>query len=1094
MPARRLPGGLAPARPAGPLLQGLERASNSFGGATRGHGALPWSTWLALGLAAAWALPVLELLVVLTIHGARISGVWELQFGVLWLLPILLAVGTALGLVGTGCIAVLMHGSARWRRLLWAAAWAIALSGAAYGATTGRLFEPFPRRAAVIAAAFIIGAALAYTVAPRTRRAALRHPRGLAGAAGILLIGLEVGNRFLLYRLYPDWHWALAGITLFVAPWLGFPLAWRPRGAAGMTRPSKVLVAASLAFLGVGLAAALLTPLTARRLAHFDNFRWLLVEQAPLSGHAVRLAAMVAPPPPLVDACSGPTACPTDQIAATPGAPQVNWRGRDVLLVTIDAVRADHVGAYGYERPTTPVLDRLASHGVRFEYAYAPTPHTSYSITSLMTGKYMRPLLLQGAGADSDTWAKLLRTYGYRTAAFYPPAVFFIDGRRFAGFSERFLDFEYRKVQFLEGEGRVEQVKSYLAGESGDRPQFLWVHLFGPHEPYESHAAHPFGPRDVDRYDAEIAAADRTLGELVGLFRRDRPDAVVIVASDHGEEFGDHGGRYHGTSVYEEQVRVPLVVNASGLSSTVVTEPVQTIDLLPTVLSALQIPRSARIRGRDLTPLLSGEGAEGDGFAFAETEEQSMLASGPFRLICQRRLGACQLYNVLEDPTQRVDVGTKWPEEMRTLRARLRQLSASHGRFERQGMRAEGKGWPDAVLRAVSGDADAITDLIPFLDDADLDLRRKAAELAFELKREEAAPALRLALARDEDEVVRRWAALALTRLGQGAPLAYELVDDEDRGWRRLAALALAEVGDARGADILIEWWRDSNARDHDRSRQLLAALGRIRARDAVWPLLQSLGDVRLRPYVAEALAEIGDEAARGALAKALASERYQGARIALARAIVDLGGEGELVGPLVRFLGVPDALPGGVGMGIEADILEYIGGPDRRQLRRLAAEASLGALVRVVVPAGGNGEGVRLIVRGTAWQPSDGFVRIGAPLQPFRNQHKKSATSSRKLPEIDPTRAVELKFPVDSKTHELTVRAPAELGLAPRRSVELVVVTDRAVRIDALVAVPLADELPPPAPEPWHPAEEARGTAGTSGAGAASGPTRATH
>src|ERR671926_557327 len=90
----------------------------------------------------------------------------------------------------------------------------------------------------------------------------------------------------------------------------------------------------------------------------------------------------------------------------------------------------------------------MATEGVVFDAAYSPTPHTSYAVTSLMTGKYMRPLLLQGLGADSDTWAGLLRTYGYRTAAFYPPAVFFIDGELFVPFRDRKLDFEYARVEF----------------------------------------------------------------------------------------------------------------------------------------------------------------------------------------------------------------------------------------------------------------------------------------------------------------------------------------------------------------------------------------------------------------------------------------------------------------------------------------------------------------------------------------------------------------------------------------------------------------------------------------------------------------------
>src|SRR6185503_11594648 len=146
---------------------------------------------------------------------------------------------------------------------------------------------------------------------------------------------------------------------------------------------------------------------------------------------------------------------------------------------------------------------------------------------------------LQGAGADSLTLANVLRVYGYATAAFYPPAVFFIDGERFQNFQRTGLGFEFRKEEFMEGEGRVAQVRDYLSKVPADRRVFLWVHLFAPHEPYELHKDHDFGQRDVDRYDSEVAFADATVGGLVQAIRERDPRAVVIATADHGEEFGD---------------------------------------------------------------------------------------------------------------------------------------------------------------------------------------------------------------------------------------------------------------------------------------------------------------------------------------------------------------------------------------------------------------------------------------------------------------------------------------------------------------------------------------------------------------------------
>src|SRR5690606_9113771 len=170
------------------------------------------------------------------------------------------------------------------------------------------------------------------------------------------------------------------------------------------------------------------------------------------------------------------------------------------------------------------------------------------------------------------------------------------------------------------------QVAAYLEREDPNRRVFTWVHLFGPHEPYEAQEGFDFGARDVDLYDSEVREADRTLGNVVRLIRNRDPRAVVIVTADHGEEFGDHGGRYHGSSVYDEQVRVPLVVDIPGVTEgRRVKEPVQTIDLLPTVLSGLSVPIPPRIRGRDLSRVIT-TGEEGEGFAAAETDQYSLLA------------------------------------------------------------------------------------------------------------------------------------------------------------------------------------------------------------------------------------------------------------------------------------------------------------------------------------------------------------------------------------------------------------------------------------------------------------------------------------
>jgi arylsulfatase A-like enzyme len=1015
------------------------------------------------GSLAGFLLLLVELGVALGLRAAEVSSIWEVHGGATMLLPAFVVLSVLAGTAGGLLLGLLSRAErSRSHRIALGLLVAAGVALAAYGVGGGRhLAGPGARLGFALLAA---SAACAVVMLLARPLGALLHrsPELFALGSGAVVLLVELANQFVLVRLYPAFHSALAGAALLLAPALLLPLLPLRRAPARRARQSLAVgLGLSLSAL---LAAKLMRP-AAERLARFDNLRLILLESAPIAAQVVTLSAVLAPPEALAPADATSLEAPAGGAAGGPGA--LGFQGRDVLLVTIDALRADHVGAYGYERKLTPAFDALAAQGTLFERAYCPTPHTSYSVTSLLTGKYMRPLLLQGAGEDSDTWAGLLRTYGYRTAAFYPPAVFFIDQNRFEGFAKRALDFEYRWVEFAEGEKRLAQVRDYLRSSPREKPLFLWVHLFGPHEPYEAHPGLDFGDRDIDRYDSEVAAADATLGELVKLMHARRPGAVTIVSADHGEEFGDHGGRYHGSSVYEEQVRVPLVVVGPGVKQQRVSEVVQTIDLLPTVLSALSVPRPPRIRGRDLGPLLSGARAPGPGMAYSETEEQALYAEGSLRLLCARRLGACKLFDLSKDPGQTRDAGPDNADALERLRKLQRELSASHGHYEQSGLRAEGKGWPAAILRGAGGDGDAAEEIASLLDDADASIRRKAAELLFELRRKETAPALRLALGRAEDEDVRRFAALALTRLGEGAPLTSELLHSPDLKFRRLAALALGETGDKRGQDALIAWWLDSRARDFQRSRELLEVFAALRTKDAVVPLMQSLSDVRLRPYIAATLGKIGDEAAAGALLSALSDERMQSTRVALASALVDLDAGPALATPLARFLGVPDPLPGGLLLARRAKILEHVGGPTGRDAARLSRDENLGVKLTVTIPAGGNGRGVRLLVRVKNGGSAPGTLLFargadGAPVS------KPKGPTLPKLPVIDEKQALRLSVPPSAEPLELSARLPDSFGARPALRASFLLYAERGIEVETLALVPLSDELPPPPPKPW--------------------------
>jgi tetratricopeptide (TPR) repeat protein len=725
------------------------------------------------------------------------------------------------------------------------------------------------------------------------------------------------------------------------------------------------------------------------------------------------------------------------------------------------------VGAHGYARAVTPNLDALAAEGCVFTAAYSPTPHTSYAVTSLMTGKYMRPLLLQGLGADSETWAEALARDGYGTAAFYPPAVFAVDPERFTRFAERGFGFERRQLDTAGARARAAQVGAYLAEQPADRRVFLWVHLLEPREPYEAHAEHDFGDRAVDRYDSEIAAADEGLGAIVRAVRALRPRTLVIVSADHGEDFDDQGGHERDASVYDGAVRVPLVFHAPGLvPQRQVATPVGLVDVLPTVFAGLGIPASPRLRGRDLGPLVAGSDPGAGRHAFAESDEHTLLAEGALRLVCARRVGTCRLYDTSADPRQQRDVSAQHMGELVAMKQRLAAVAASLGRFET----AEGQ-WPRALRRAIAGDVDAVPEVGALLGDVDPRVRRKAAEVLFELRREEAAPHLQRALRKDHDLEVRRWSALALTRLGQGAPLTLDLLDDDDIGWRRLAALALAEAGDGRGEGVLLAWWRSAFPEEQPpaevlpfaRARDVALALARIKSEAAVGPLTRTLRDARLRPHLAQALATLGHPAARPALAKALAAESRQHVRSGLANALVQLGGSGELIEPLARFMGVPDPIDGPLDLAQRAKLLPFVGGPRKRELRLLRRFATSGIVVGMVVPESEFATGgLRVFVRARSTGSGEGEVRFGLGRRPAVQDDDPNHDVPTEAPELAPELAVTLRFPAGGRYEERYADLPEEVArrVEPGSYGAFVVYATQNTEVSACAVVPLAREI----------------------------------
>jgi arylsulfatase A-like enzyme len=595
------------------------------------------------------------------------------------------------------------------------------------------------------------------------------------------------------------------------------------------------------------------------------------------------------------------TVAASEREAAEAGLPPLPEGPRrpdaDVVVITIDALRADHVGAYGYKR-ATPNIDALARTGTRFERAYAQAPHTSFSIASMLTGKYFPTLARLAPGETHDPISTVLRHDGWRTAAFFPPAVFFVDAQKLKAYADTYFNFEYVKFEYLEAERRVDQVEAYF-DKAKPAKAFVWVHFFEPHEPYEAHADFPFGPTDIDRYDSEIAYVDRAIGRLVAYLHRVRPRAIIILAADHGEEFDEHGGRYHGSTLYDEQLHIPLIVNVPGVAPRVVPNPVELIDVTPTVLNLLDIPVPARMRGTDLGPWLAVHPADPDRLppAFAEVEDKRMIVWRKEKLICDLNWGFCAYYDLATDPGEKHNLADERPERTAALRRMLDDWLDGHMRLEpvlaRGASNPEGGPVPRAIERGRLGDLLAAPELAALLVSREsLAIRREAGELLLALPPRQETAAFFAQAMHDDDAVVANCAAIGAVRLGDvGARDRVHAVLTSPSATRLLrirAALALAKIGDASGVPAM------NAALDHCDDvllcRLIVITLGQLGDRRAVPALLAHLPEVQNRREMVDALGAIGDPGACAALVEHLRTDSYVPVRVQAAKALAKLG------------------------------------------------------------------------------------------------------------------------------------------------------------------------------------------------------------
>jgi arylsulfatase A-like enzyme/tetratricopeptide (TPR) repeat protein len=365
----------------------------------------------------------------------------------------------------------------------------------------------------------------------------------------------------------------------------------------------------------------------------------------------------------------------------------------NLVLVSIDTLRADRLACYGNSNIETPNLDRIAKRGVLFENAVTHTPLTAPSHASIFTGLYPTVHGVRDTGgfvlkASHPILAEILRQQGWDTAAFVASSVLkkqFGFDRGFTVFDDEMPKPDARKIAGDYAERRaaevVDRAVAWLASRSGN-PFFLWVHVFDPHSPYDPPS--PFRERYVGRaYDGEVAYTDRELGRLfAAVEKKSAPEnTLVVVLSDHGESLSEHGEYTHGVFLYDSTLRIAFLMAGPGVPKDLrVKQQARAIDVLPTVLDLMGSKSPPDAQGISLTPAFAGKQLPSS-FAYLETlypkinmrwAELRGIRTNRWKYI---RAPKAELYDLAQDPAETTNIIGRHPAEARQLEADLKSVA-----------------------------------------------------------------------------------------------------------------------------------------------------------------------------------------------------------------------------------------------------------------------------------------------------------------------------------------------------------------------------------------------------------------------------------
>lgn len=370
----------------------------------------------------------------------------------------------------------------------------------------------------------------------------------------------------------------------------------------------------------------------------------------------------------------------------------------NVILVTLDTTRADHIACYGYPGVKTPNLDGLAGRGVLFEQAATSSPLTLPAHCSILTGTYptYHGVRINGNAALSEeqkTIAEVLSAQGYECGAFI--GAFVLDGRwgLKQGFHHYDDQFDLKKHRHLDlgaiqrpGNQVMDAALAWLDGQK-NKPFFAWIHLYDPHTPYEPPEPYrsEYGPVGLaGLYDGEIAFMDEQIGRCVAWLEKNGLDknTVLVLIGDHGEGLGSHGEGTHGYFIYDYALHVPFIVVTpfEGLRGIRVSSQVSAVDVFPTLLGLVKTRPTSPIQGQSLLRLMFRPAMKADVYAYSESMSPNLqfgwsslhsLRTPRYKYIDAPK---AELYDLTQDAHEQLNLIQNYPDTVRKMKAELDRL------------------------------------------------------------------------------------------------------------------------------------------------------------------------------------------------------------------------------------------------------------------------------------------------------------------------------------------------------------------------------------------------------------------------------------